>query len=513
MRLDPTGTNVSMPPLVPPLLKPSQKKLVHAALLPHAPPLPPAETSATASCSTDMKQAPNVKQASKIPGAPLSRFANPKCFNPKSTKEFAATWMSSTPSWRDHQLDLQVYNIMTIKDRALPMTAAARSPRHLQQRSKRFLPPPERKVTAQSKVRKKDLESGVVVARAPISPMRRLINWINRTVDAVMSGFLEQELEVQLVVLFFVVSGGVSAYEFLVALFEREEDKYDYGYAPGHAPPAPPDFPGWQVTLKDAGMAWSLAHPIMYLLINFGSATIIGVIYLFWADIQRWKRRRAMRSRGYGPLSEQKRSGWQKLRDRILNAGKMSQIIKGWRKAATLEDYQSPRTQVRGLVDPDGGPGPPIETAADVRKERQREAHLVEELGIKASPSHPALHAPPFTPRPSHPALSPHPFTHLALTLNRTPDPEPSILSQPIRSRSSSCGTRCTRPSHFSRSRLIRPSYRSGSIGTHAVRRCSTARCGTWYEKGLATPVAVATAAAAAAAATAAAEEEEDWRA
>ena len=295
----------------------------------------------------------------------------------------ATKWLHGSPSWREHQIQMQSVQIMASKDRALPMTPGARSPRHVQAHANRLPPVPEYVPRVKSSAKKtKTTGEGVVVARVPLSPMRRLINWINRTVDAIVSGLLEQELEVQLVVLFFVVSGGVSVYEFLVALFEREEDRYDYGYASGHAPPAPPDFPGWQVTLKDAGMAWSLAHPIMYLLINFGSATVIGVIYLFWEDIKRWKRMRGLRKRGYGQLEEVK-GGWQKLRDRILNAGKMSRIVKGWRKAITLTDYQSPRTQARGLVHPDGLPNPPLETAADMKRERLLEATIVEELEIK----------------------------------------------------------------------------------------------------------------------------------
>ena len=52
--------------------------------------------------------------------------------------------------------------------------------------------------------------------------------------------------------------------------------------------------PDWTVTLSNNAMSGALAAPMAYLIIDFGSALVIGIIVLFWADIQRWQHARGM---------------------------------------------------------------------------------------------------------------------------------------------------------------------------------------------------------------------------
>lgn len=51
------------------------------------------------------------------------------------------------------------------------------------------------------------------------------------------------------------------------------------------APPAPPANPDWANIASSAALAFGVAHPLEYLLIDLGGAFALGIVILFWKDI------------------------------------------------------------------------------------------------------------------------------------------------------------------------------------------------------------------------------------
>ena len=117
------------------------------------------------------------------------------------------------------------------------------------------------------------------VERGPCACLWDIGNECNTAVMGLINGFLEQDLEVQIVILFVLISSGMSLKKQIVAY------QMSSMYEDGMAPPAPPAQPDWTVTMSDSAMAYALSQPIIYLLIDFGIATVIGIIVLFWEDI------------------------------------------------------------------------------------------------------------------------------------------------------------------------------------------------------------------------------------
>ena len=65
-----------------------------------------------------------------------------------------------SPRWKKYVLDKQVYQMMVTKDRSMPMAAAARSPRHIQEHKVTIIPPARPKpIVAKKKKAGNDRES------------------------------------------------------------------------------------------------------------------------------------------------------------------------------------------------------------------------------------------------------------------------------------------------------------------------------------------------------------------
>ena len=103
-----------------------------------------------------------------------------------------------SPSWRLYQLKQQVYKMLSSKDKGLPMSAGARSPRHLQMHKERIVAPTKPK--PKKVVRKAVAVSRMDFVEVELTCCQRITNiwngFLNGIVDA-FNGFLEQDLEVQ----------------------------------------------------------------------------------------------------------------------------------------------------------------------------------------------------------------------------------------------------------------------------------------------------------------------------
>ena len=200
---------------------------------------------------------------------------------PTTVAEAVALDMVSTPSWRDYRLKLQVFKMMLAKDRTLPMTQAARSPRHLEQ-SKWIMPPPRPKPPSPSKMVRKEAEEDVEAAARMAVPtaasprgawqlLRHAGMECNQAISAGFLGFLDADLEVQVVVMFLAISACVSMYNYI------SHAVVVASYDDGRAPPAPPS-QDWVVSVSESFFSFALSSPVAYLLIDFGIAVVIGII-------------------------------------------------------------------------------------------------------------------------------------------------------------------------------------------------------------------------------------------
>ena len=217
------------------------------------------------------------------------------------------------------------------------------------------------------------------VERGPCAWLQDIGNECNTAVMGLVNGFLEQDLEVQIVILFVLISSSMSLKKQIAAA------QMAALYEDGMAPPAPPLQPDWTVSMSDSAMTYALAHPIPYLLIDFGIATVIGVIVLFWEDIKAWNKARLLRAeqerkaREEEPTTKKKRMT---LGQALRKATNLQRLVKGWKSDANVS---SPRSRARGIVDPEDGDVPPLvlDTEDDVKRELMRSGDRVEELEIK----------------------------------------------------------------------------------------------------------------------------------
>ena len=282
----------------------------------------------------------------------------------------------SSPSWRRYQLNKQVWKMMIDKDRALPMTPGARSPRHLMERSKRIVAPAKPKAVAKKrKVTAEEMEAaariGVVVDDVPLSCWDRVricFGSIGQAICSVWDGFLGQDLEVQLVVIFFAMSAAISSYNQLQRYYRLSQ------YEAGAAPPAPPSQPVWTAALEESTMGYALKQPSIFLLIDFGIAIIIGIIVLFWEDIRAWQKARELRSRGRDLLKK----GYAPLKSKTAE----EKVVD---REGSFNESQSPRSKAAAIDDPDDGvlKKLTLKSEADVRRELARSSDRVEELELK----------------------------------------------------------------------------------------------------------------------------------
>ena len=280
------------------------------------------------------------------------------------------------------------------KDRALPMTKAVRSPRHLQERKERLVPPAKPKSKKKKKKQAADTK-WIVAEERPLTCCDRLrACWqgVMDAVNAILEGFAEQDLEVQIVILIVAISGCVNTYSAAAKLIHDQMDGFD----PGHAPPAPPTLPDWTVRASGAAMNYALSDPLTYLLIDYGIAVVIGVLYFFDDDIKQWqkareleRRNREMQEGGYETLDGPSRNHHQSqpLTSKPEDAAaKTASIVKGWRSAAGVAPaLPSARSRAAALVDPEDGDAPPfaLKTESDVRAELTRVSDRVEVLEMK----------------------------------------------------------------------------------------------------------------------------------
>ena len=220
------------------------------------------------------------------------------------------------------------------------------------------------------------------VERGPCACLWDIGNECNTAVMGLINGFLEQDLEVQIVILFVLISSGMSLKKQIVAY------QMSSMYEDGMAPPAPPAQPDWTVTMSDSAMAYALSQPIIYLLIDFGIATVIGIIVLFWEDIKAWNKARLLKQEQERKAREEAEKGGPAKKKRMTlgqalrKATNLQKLVKGWKTEANV---LSPRTRARQIVDPDDGPVVPLvlDTEDDVKRELMRSGDRVEELEIK----------------------------------------------------------------------------------------------------------------------------------
>ena len=329
--------------------------------------------------------------AASASGTSRTRLLADPDAEPTTLLEVVAADAQRSPSWRKYQLSKQVWRMMVDKDRTLPMTPAARSPRHIMEQSKRLVAPPKPKIVAKKrKVTAEELEAAsrlhTVVDDKPQSLCDRVkgcFDGIGQTICSIWDGFLGQDLEVQMILIFLAISA------FMSALGEVRRyllmSKYEYG----RAPPAPPTMPDWTVSVEESSMGYALGHPAIYLLVDFGVAVVIGIVVLFWEDIRAWNKARQLRSRGRTLWSK----GYSPLKNKF-SAGKVVDKFK--QAAADAADGEgsftgsssvstSPRSRAAAIVDPDEGDAKqlPLTGEADLRRELARETDRVEELEIK----------------------------------------------------------------------------------------------------------------------------------
>lgn len=317
------------------------------------------------------------RDSSSTSGDPSRGSSRGGDHRPQTIKEVVARDSAMSPSWRLYQLNKQVFNIMVTKDRSMPMNPAARSPRHTSDQSKRLVPParPKPRLVAK-KDRKSTTRLAVIKEEKPMTLCERLQscgNSITRTITGIWDGFLEQDLEVQMVIGFAVITVAVNVYNITIEVVRQS--KYV-----GNAPPAPPTMPDWTVSVSDTAMAVALEYPITYLLVDFGALFIFAALVYYGDDIKQWQKARELKAAGY-----------QTLGTKLRSAAKAATIVKGWADMATpgdddVESSMSPRSQARALIDPDDGPATtpePLESTEDLRRALMREIDRVEELDIK----------------------------------------------------------------------------------------------------------------------------------
>lgn len=300
-------------------------------------------------------------------------------------KELVVRDAHRSPRWRSYMLDMQVFKIMEAKDRSLPMAPAARSPRHIRERSIRIVMPVLPKSKGPSKKRN-DAEQLLTLSddKEPWT-FQSCLGEFRRAIVRGFEGFLEQDLEVQLVIIFVIINTGI----FVWGNIERwrTDVQYTSQYVHGHAPPLPPQppmQPGWTTSASSAAMGYALQQPISYLVIDFGIAIVIGIIVLFWEDLRAWNDRRALRWRNQRLRAQ----GYETVGSRLRRAGRLGRILRAIRRFARSGEatkIKSPRTKARELVDPnDGGATEkPLQSEEDLRMGLTRENDLVEELEIK----------------------------------------------------------------------------------------------------------------------------------
>jgi Ca2+-binding EF-hand superfamily protein len=339
-----------------------------------------ASTSTTSTCS-----ASSASSASEQP----SPSTSPTHLAVGSVAHLVARDAVSSPNWQMYQLKQKACKMLAAKDRGLPMAAAARSTRHVLEHSKRIVPPPKPKPA--TKAKRKDVEGGLRTSLLADDGPKGLWGWVQhifaefrQAMAMILNGLLEQELEVQMFAAFLLVSALVSLYteaESVVALSQYES---------GRAPPAPPAHPDWTVTVTDSAMGFALSSPLAYLLVDFGTATFLGVLYYWWEDIKAWNRARLLRASkgGYQLLGSQPGAAVRKV-------GRLASVVKGWKAvsaaneaaAAAAAAPPSPRSQAVALIDAEegGGPAAPpvLATEADLQREISREIDKVEELETK----------------------------------------------------------------------------------------------------------------------------------
>ena len=242
-------------------------------------------TTTSISSSTTLLHPP---QGCSPPGLLSSQLAYPAHVAVGSVADQVARDAEASSTWRLYSLKQHAHKMIAAKDRGLPMSAAARSTRHMALHSKRLVPPVKPKPSVAAKAKRKDVEGGLHAALladdgGPKSVWQWLMNaWdeFRQAVSAILNGLLQQELEVQMFAAFLIVSA-------LVSLWAEIERALVTGrYEAGHAPPAPPSHPDWTVTVTDSAMGFALSSPVSYLLVDFGTATLLGVLYFFWEDVK-----------------------------------------------------------------------------------------------------------------------------------------------------------------------------------------------------------------------------------
>ena len=211
----------------------------------------------------------------------------------------------------------------------------------------------------------------------------KLVRDVGNAIMSLVSGFLEQDFEVQILIIVMMISAFFSVrnqvHWFLVHY------KYESRYADGQAPPmppAPPVAPNWKVSASDAAVSFALKHPVIYLLIDYGIALMIGALVYFMDDIKAFNERQRLRRRA----REQRKAGYVPVGDRLRNAGRMVKVIRSiitFAFSDLAKTVKSPRTKVKQLVDPEDPPQQ-LDTEDDLRMARTREHDLIEELEIKA---------------------------------------------------------------------------------------------------------------------------------
>ena len=288
-----------------------------------------------------------------------------------------------SPRWKKYVLDKQVYQMMVTKDRSMPMAAAARSPRHIQEHKVTIIPPARPKPIV---AKKKKAGNGGMISLSdknqPWTPWR-LVQDIAAAINGAWNTFLEQDLEVQIVLIFLSISACISIYKQVVQTLAARAyvSHYEHGRAPP-LPPLPPIAPDWTVTVSGMAMRYALKHPVIYLLIDFGIAIIIGAIVLFWEDIKAWRERQALRA-----AARMKRlRGEKTFGTRLREAGRTASIVKAIRAFAfsdMAKTVKSPRSKAKSMIDPEDAFTPLLETEDDLKMSILRENDLVEELEIK----------------------------------------------------------------------------------------------------------------------------------
>lgn len=305
-----------------------------------------------------------------------------------------------SPSWRQYVSDVRVFKMMKAKDRSLPMSEAARSPRHLEAYARR-LPSPVKPKSGPSKspAKKRASDAAKVALGVPVDEavaaaprtisqiLQQTVTDAHRAIVGMWSCILDSDLEIQIILLYLIISAVASAWSTgsrAYAMQHREE-------GPGPAPPAPPVTPSWDVGLQNAVFSYALANPMAYLVVDFGLSTLIGIIVLFWRDIKMWWKARELAQR----QREMAAQGYATVGDKFREVGAANSVLKKFKglqrrnskPSNVVKPKASPRTRARELTDPDDVDPTmqrPLDTEADLRRELAREGDLIEELELKS---------------------------------------------------------------------------------------------------------------------------------